>query len=165
MQSDFDVLFQKYPRACPENTYFEHGPGWLSVLDKFFAEVEAFLPAGVEWANDQIKEKYGTLSLNCHPVWPEGFSAAEHGAIRDEIWSRLTKAEILAECRSAVTCETCGQPGVLRGMGWIFTACDEHSKGVDPMEGNTGTVSIGPIVYRYDPVADELVTETEKAAK
>lgn len=30
-----------------------------------------------------------------------------------------------AEWRSSVTCEECGKPGVERGKGWIYTACDE----------------------------------------
>lgn len=52
--------------------------------------------------------------------------------------TRLTKAterEIadaiaLAEARSACTCETCGQAGVLHQVGGLLmTACVEHAKG------------------------------------
>lgn len=65
----------------------------------------------------QVKEKFGGLRFytNYHT---------------DEIGKLIGDAERL----SYKTCEVCGQPGVLRGSHWLFTACDEHSKGEKPRE-------------------------------
>ena len=38
---------------------------------------------------------------------------------------------MMAEFMSTRTCETCGAPGKLRGGGWMYTACDEHTKPED----------------------------------
>jgi hypothetical protein len=54
----------------------------------------------------QIKEKYGTLRFYMTSATNEMY------AITDE-----------AERRSAKTCEKCGQPGKLRGQGWLYTRC------------------------------------------
>ena len=58
----------------------------------------------------QVKEKYGTLRFYMH------YSTEEMEDLIHE-----------AEKQSAKTCETCGQPGVLRGPGWYFTACETHA--------------------------------------
>ena len=35
----------------------------------------------------------------------------------------------MAESMSARMCETCGNPGKVRGRGWLTTLCDEHAEG------------------------------------
>jgi hypothetical protein len=34
---------------------------------------------------------------------------------------------VLLKHLSARTCEVCGAPGKIRGQGWYYTACDEHT--------------------------------------
>jgi hypothetical protein len=63
---------------------------------------------------DQVKEKFGTLRF-----YYTGGDDIIDGMVR------------MAESMSAVTCETCGNPGRTRGRGWIYTACDVHSKEED----------------------------------
>lgn len=60
---------------------------------------------------DQVKEKFGTLRFYVH-----GGDEYTNGIVA------------MAEAMSANMCETCGKPGKLRGRGWIYTACDEHSR-------------------------------------
>ena len=60
---------------------------------------------------DQIKEKFGTLRF-----YYTGGDDIIDGMVR------------MAESMSAVTCETCGNPGQQRGGGWIRTLCDHHDE-------------------------------------
>ena len=60
---------------------------------------------------DQVKEKFGTLRFY--------YSGG------DEYISGMVT---MAEAMSGVTCEECGDPGERRGGGWIYTACDLHTK-------------------------------------
>jgi hypothetical protein len=59
----------------------------------------------------QVKEKFGTLRF----YYRGG----------DDVVSGI---ERMAESMSAVTCETCGAPGVTRSGGWIQTLCDTHAE-------------------------------------
>jgi hypothetical protein len=60
---------------------------------------------------DQVKEKFGTLRF-----YYTGGDDEISGMVR------------MAESMSGVTCEECGNPGERRGSGWIYTACDTHTK-------------------------------------
>lgn len=72
---------------------------------------------------DQVKEKFGALCFYWHSEnLPEEWHDRIDGAIR------------MAEMLSTSICEECGDRGVLRGPGWLFTACENHSKGVEPLE-------------------------------
>jgi hypothetical protein len=60
---------------------------------------------------DQVKEKFGTLRF-----YYTGGDDEISGMVR------------MAESMSGVVCEECGAPGKRRGGGWIYTACDAHTK-------------------------------------
>jgi hypothetical protein len=60
---------------------------------------------------DQVKEKFGTLRF-----YYTGGDEYIRGMVT------------MAEAMSGTTCEECGNPGQLRGRGWIYTACDAHTK-------------------------------------
>ena len=62
----------------------------------------------------QVKEKFGSLRFYVDRA-------------TDEHYNYIRFAENL----SAVTCEECGAPGKMRGRGWYYTACDEHTKDGD----------------------------------
>lgn len=62
----------------------------------------------------QVKEKYAGLRF-----YYDGGD--------DEIGAAVTFAEMLSER----TCETCGAPGKVRGQGWLYTACDTHTREFD----------------------------------
>lgn len=62
----------------------------------------------------QVKEKFGTLRFYTN-----------HS---DEYVDGLIT---MAESMTSVTCQDCGSPGKVRGLGWIYVACDEHSSKED----------------------------------
>ena len=126
------LLCEKYPkifadRFKPMNETamcwgFECGDGWFDILDIACGQIQSH----IDWKNKyaktedekvpqvvaaQIKEKFGTLRF-----YTNGSNEYVHGIIS------------MAEAMSARTCEKCGSPGRLRGRGWLYTACDEHTK-------------------------------------
>lgn len=62
----------------------------------------------------QVKEKFGGLRF-----YVSGGDEYIDGMIT------------LAESLSMRTCEECGSPGKRRGRGWIYTACDAHTREED----------------------------------
>jgi len=62
----------------------------------------------------QIKEKFGTLRF-----YYNGGDDYIRGLVS------------MAEGFSSRTCENCGNPGRRRGVGWLYTACDLHTKPED----------------------------------
>jgi hypothetical protein len=108
---------------------FDCGDGWFQLLWDLSAKLEPLIAAyeaalsdeerervwqfygGPPLRASQVKEKYGTLRFYMTASTPE-----MDEAIRE------------AERLSAVTCEICGKPGELRGIGWVQTLCDICAK-------------------------------------
>ena len=97
--------------------YYEDGGKWPWKDGKVITpeEVEAKRLEMVEQQKcvptvTQVKEKFGTLRFYV-------------GAATDEHYNYIRFAEAL----SARTCEVCGAPGKMRGHGWYYTDCDEHT--------------------------------------
>lgn len=88
------------------------GPGWRPLMDKLVADLEAL---GWDGTILQVKEKFGGLRFYI-------------GAANDKIFDRISQAEV----DSYKICEECGQPGVLRGGGWLRTLCEGHAGGRKP---------------------------------
>jgi len=65
----------------------------------------------------QVKEKYG--GLRAYTTYVDDYI---DGVIN------------MAESMSYVTCEVCGNPGEIRGSGWYYTACDEHTDPEDILD-------------------------------
>lgn len=116
---------------------FSCGDGWFQILFDLSEEVDAILkkldadagfseatlatkeprrPATEAFAVVQVKEKFGTLRYYVNGT-------------TDEISAAVRRAEN----RSSVTCEDCGDPGVLRGKGWVHTSCVKCAKGALPV--------------------------------
>ena len=107
---------------------FDCGDGWFNILNQLMSNIQHY----TDWNNDnfakgytqykqvpqvtldQVKEKFGTLRF-----YYTGGDEHISGMVR------------MAESMSGVTCEECGSPGKTRGRGWIYTACDAHSKDED----------------------------------
>lgn len=93
---------------------FECGDGWFSLIWDLSEKLEKMILALPEtdrgdYSASQVKEKFGTLRF---------YMSAET--------EEMTAAIQAAEERSAVTCEECGEPGRLRGSGWLRTTCGKH---------------------------------------
>lgn len=129
MREELDkALCAKYPKIFADRNKsmmetcmcwgFEHGDGWYNIIDQLCANIQHY----IDWKNDdsevvpqvvaeQVKEKFGSLRFY-------------YRGGDDRIRGMVSMAESMTE----VTCEECGSPGKTRGVGWIYTACDDHTK-------------------------------------
>ncbi len=135
MRKELDQeLVEKFPKIFvnrhgkPTETLmcfgFECGDGWFQILKSLCHQIQHH----VDWAQEQ-KEKYGR-GQGCSQVVAVQVKE-KFGGLRfyyeggdDMIYGMVRMAESWA----ANTCEECGAPGKLRGRGWMYTACDAHTK-------------------------------------
>ncbi len=97
--------FVYYPGYDLELALASVGKGWAKLIE------EAFAKKPPEINIDQVKEKFAVLTIYTD------IHNKEYSNILQELADRSTK-----------TCETCGEPGKIRGKGYYYTACDKHSK-------------------------------------
>jgi|LakMenE18May11ns_1017448.scaffolds.fasta_scaffold9939388_3 hypothetical protein len=138
MRKELDnQLCKKYPKIFADRHKpmtltamcwgFDHGDGWYQILDSLCSQIQRH----IDWQNrnevevaqvvaTQVKEKFGGLRF-----YYNGGDDYIDGMVR------------MAESWAANTCEVCGKPGKLRGGGWLYTACDEHTKPEDLETENT----------------------------
>lgn len=137
------ALRERYPYQFPESLplyMVTPEAGWLDLIDKLCADVDALLPsegrAQFQWT--QIKEKFGTLRA----YWSRGplFADIQHpgggvssfristGDDENSLWHQINALIDAATAQSAVTCGECGAPGRLRRHLWQRTLCDLHAK-------------------------------------
>jgi hypothetical protein len=103
------------------------GDGWRDLLERACARIRtAIRDNDTSFRVTQISEKYGTLRFQ----W--------EGSPSPAVASRVEEAVDLAEARSATTCETCGEHGVLRAGNWLTTRCDVHAEERSPVEVEEG---------------------------
>ncbi len=113
---------------------FDIGDGWYQILDSLCGNIQRY----IDWKNRsaeagqkdftpvkqvvavQVKEKFGGLRF-----YYNGGDEQIFGMVR------------MAESWAAHTCETCGAPGKFRGRGWVYTACDLHTKEEDLVKKET----------------------------
>lgn len=101
--------------------------GWRDLLERACVRIRAaLLVHGGTFQATQVKEKFGSLRF----YWQGSLSPEAHVIVEEAI--------DLAEARSSVTCEICGQPGVLYGGGWMTTRCAEHAEGRRPIAAQPG---------------------------
>lgn len=121
---DFPRLFSNRNCSPMESCFsfgFECGNGWEGIIRQAASRLEKInegLPEDQWIRAAQIKEKYGTLRFYLHNVNVD---------VADLAYAITENAELLSES----TCETCGALGELRGRGWVYTACDEHTREED----------------------------------
>lgn len=93
------------------------GPGWIMIIKELHDEMVKLDP---EYTIEQIKEKFGGLRYYYTPSQGYGNEAS------DALENLVRGAEHLC----SRTCETCGEPGSLRGdLSWLLTLCDKHYGG------------------------------------
>ncbi|GAB9109895.1 hypothetical protein [Bradyrhizobium diazoefficiens] len=133
-------LFQSsadFPRAAEGLP--ECGAGWRDLIDRCCVRIrEALETDGGTFRFTQIKEKYASIRM----YWA--------GRLSPEASARVEKAIDLAEARSAVTCEVCGEEGRLRGGAWLTTRCEAHSEGRPPIEHRSGLENIHLVRHFVD---------------
>lgn len=139
------ALLEKYPKIfavsdgrklLPFPMFgIECSDGWYDIINQLCFQIQNY----IDWNNQQrlslleknpnnikvqeeipqvivsqVKEKFGTLRF-----YYDGGDNRIDGMVR------------MAEAMSSVICETCGNRGHRRGAGWIYTACDAHSRAED----------------------------------
>jgi len=108
------TIFRRGDERSPFSLfYFECGDGWFELLLDLVRKLEplALAPEGHDVMEgrpivQQVKEKFGSLRFYI-----------SHGT--DEMYALIHEAEH----KSAETCETCGQPGEIKGKGWLRCTC------------------------------------------
>ena len=121
----------------------ECGDGWYQLLRTLCYQIQG----QINWANsqresllkdnphnikipdpvpqvviEQVKEKYASLRF-----YYRGGDERIDGMVR------------MAEAMSEHICETCGDLGRIRGRGWVYTACDKHTREEDKDEQSETT--------------------------
>lgn len=99
------------------------GEGWRDLLERACVRIRAAVQAdGGTFHATQVEEKYGTLRF----YW--------EGSLSQKAAALVEEAIDLAEARSAVTCEICGDQGALHGDRWVTTRCVQHAEGHRPVQ-------------------------------
>jgi len=108
----YPILYQGHEWPLTQNLMafgFECGDGWFKIIDQLSADITLLDEKnGTTTIAVQVKEKYGGLRFY-----------VQSGS--DAIYDLIEEAEAL----SLKTCEQCGEPGELRGVGWVSTMCDK----------------------------------------
>lgn len=118
---DFPNVFKPHPQSLVTMFGFECGDGWEPIIREAAAALEVEIAKHKaspefdhdnEWAQDvgsasQIKEKFATLRFYLNTG-------------TDAMWKIVNDAEL----KSEDTCESCGEPGKVRGRSWFYNACD-----------------------------------------
>jgi hypothetical protein len=123
---DFPLTFARNPTGKePWSMFgFECSDGWEPSIRKTAEKLEPLIKAAIEkdpeaheygyYRTSQLKEKYGTGR------WYLSSGTEEmHNLV--EAWEEET----------ATICEQCGKLGAIRGHGWLYTACLDHTKKED----------------------------------
>jgi hypothetical protein len=108
----YPILYQGHEWPLTQNLMafgFECGDGWFKIIDQLSADITLLDEKnGTTTIAVQVKEKFGALRFYVQ-------------AGSDAIFDLIDKAED----ESSRTCEMCGEPGELRGVGWVSTMCDK----------------------------------------
>ena len=108
----YPVLYQgrKFPITQSLIPFgIETGDGWFKIIDQLSADITLLDEKnGTTTIAVQVKEKFGALRFY-----------VESGS--DAVYDLIDAAEE----ESLKTCEMCGEPGELRGVGWVSTMCDK----------------------------------------
>ncbi len=132
MREELDnALCQKYPKMFANRNKdmketamcwgFECSDGWYNLIDELCDTIQSYIDMNSRPDNvipqvvvEQVKEKFGTLRF---------YYQGGDRLIDGMVW--------FAESMSSRICEECGNPGTRKGQGWIYTACEQHSKKED----------------------------------
>ena len=124
---DYPDLYKDYDgdeRKTCMHWGFEHNNGWLEIIKELSEKLKLISEvSGIEIVADQVKSKFGTLS------YYYSTNRQYDKTSPDYLWLMIIRdVVIMAERKSAVTCELCGEYGKIRPGGWIRTLCEGCNK-------------------------------------
>ena len=99
MISDFPTLYRK-------DFNFYLSDGWFGIVYRLSQKI---VLAGYTGKVVQVKEKFGTLRYYTQDENRENIVELIEDAIEE----------------SAITCETCGEPGKIYDQGWVHVKCEK----------------------------------------
>ena len=107
-----DELMQKHHKILEPADYLSIGEGWFPIIDRLCTALQTEIDMrGLEQViAKQVKEKFGGLRF-----YTDNF----HGELQYLVDN--------AENEADRTCDVCGEPGKIRGTGWLMARCDEHA--------------------------------------
>jgi len=105
---EYEKLIKDCPNLYRHGMYFECGPGWYKIIENLSHKLEALIDGKQSFYATQVKEKYGTLRFYM------SLETKDMGELIEE-----------AGCKTSITCEDCGKPGILRNDGWVRVTCLE----------------------------------------
>ena len=100
----------------------EVGKGWWPLITSLLDDLKAMGFSEENLRINQVKEKFSGLRF---------YVSADSEHLGD-VYITMTDRIHEAEHKSYLTCEACGQPGVMRDGGWYKTLCDTHANGRKP---------------------------------
>jgi hypothetical protein len=109
---DFSKLYRQRKLPMTQTCMcwgIETGSGWFQLiydLSKAIVKLDDTVEAV------QVKEKFGGLRFYV-------------SGGKEETWRKAEELIDEAEDKSLHVCEECGEPGRLRGVGWVVTLCDK----------------------------------------
>lgn len=117
--------------------WIEVGDGWADLVINLDRDIAALNP---DYELHQCKEKFGGLRYytghTCNDACSKNF--VQEDLVKDGVRYYTPRCRVYelirdAEYASHFTCETCGEPGVLRRKptGWYRTLCDKDSDGYE----------------------------------
>jgi hypothetical protein len=97
-----------YPDRDPikDSKFFQCGNGWFPLIKDLITDL---IELGWDKQTCQVKEKFGALRFYINTG-------------SDEIFKKIHSYEN----KSYEICETCGEKGELRLVGWYKTLCNKH---------------------------------------
>lgn len=117
---DYPKLFAKRNltpedrRRYPITWGLEHGDGWLTIVEELCKLIQHHIDQEQKKNPDspqieilQVKEKFGSMRF--------------YTSHSDDYINGLIS---MAEHMSGKTCESCGNPGTMRGKGWMRVRCE-----------------------------------------
>lgn len=97
---------------------YEIGKGWQAIVQPLL-DYAALNNINI----NQIKQKFAGLRV----YYMHAKSGYDRGGNFTKYHTEeFDKMVTDAEAKAVVTCETCGEPGVLKTTGWLYIACDKH---------------------------------------
>lgn len=127
------TLYKKYPSIFRDKDKpmtetcmcwgIDTGNGWYTLIDNLCQELSILEKKyNILIIADQVKEKYGGLRFYYHT-----FTDTQN--LTEKVWDLIDNVITKYEDMSEITCEVCGEPGIIRPGGWLSCLCDKHTEG------------------------------------